>query len=93
MREEGSVLEDQADPASFRRQVSEVGSGEADLAGVPGAEPGDGFQEHGLASPGRPEDDQDPVGRDVQVDRADAEGPGLAGQPGDGKAAVSCRHG
>ena len=93
VREQGGVLEDQADAALFGGQGGDVGSGQADAAGAVRAEPGDGFQEHGLAGPGRAEDGQDLAGCDGQADRAEAEGSGLAGQVADDKAAVSRRHG
>ena len=93
MREQGGVLEDQADAALFGGQGGDVGSGQADGAGAVRAEPGDGFQEHGLAGSGRAEDGQDLAGGDGQADRAEAEGSGLAGQVADGQAALSGRHG
>ncbi len=43
MREEGRVLEDQADAPPFRRNAGEVRSGEADLPRTLGAESGDGL--------------------------------------------------
>ena len=93
MREQGGVLEDQADAALFGGQGGDVCSGQADAAGAVRAEPGDGFQEHGLAGSGRAEQGQDLAGFDGETDRAEAEGSGLAGQGADDEAAVSCRHG
>jgi hypothetical protein len=93
VREQGGILEDQADAALFGGPGGDVSSGQADAAGSLRAEPGDGFQEHGLAGPGRAEDGQDLAGGDGQADRAEAEGSGLAGQAADGQAAVSPRHG
>jgi hypothetical protein len=83
VREQGGVLEDQADAALFGGPGGDVGSGQGDAAAAVRAEPGDGFQEHSLAGPGRAEDGQDLAGRDGQADRAEAEGSGLAGQIAD----------
>ena len=80
MGKQGGVLEDQADAPLFGGQAGDVGSGEADAAGAVRAEPGDGFQEHGLAGSGRAEHGQDLAGFDGEADRAEAEGAGLAGQ-------------
>jgi len=86
--EQRRVLEDQADVAPFRVEAGDLGAVEVDLAVVMSAEPADGFEQHGLARPGRAEHDEHPAGCDGHVDRPEPERPGPRGQPADDQPAV-----
>ena len=68
VRKQGGVLIDHAHPPLFGRPTGDVAVLDDDPSGIGPPEPGDGFQDHGLARPGGPQEDEKLPGPNFQIE-------------------------